>query len=76
MNIFEQKLFLALAFIQSHLVAKRAGSWGWAIVLLTVGINLLLLPLRLSSMRSGGEDAADTASDKGDQGPLQERVTH
>ena len=53
MNIFEQKLFLALAFIQSHLVAKRAGSWGWAIVLLTVGINLLLLPLRLRSMKSG-----------------------
>lgn len=53
MNIFEHKLFLALASIQSHLVAKRAGSWGWTIVLLTIGINLLLLPLRIASMKSG-----------------------
>jgi YidC/Oxa1 family membrane protein insertase len=53
MNIVEQELFVALAFIHSHVVASWPGSWGWAIVLLTVGINLLLLPLRIASMRSG-----------------------
>ncbi len=53
MNVFEQELFVVLAFIHGHVVASWAGSWGWAIVLLTVGINLLMLPLRISSMRSG-----------------------
>ena len=53
MNIVEQELFVALAFVHDHIVVGRSGSWGWAIVLLTVGINLLLLPLRISSMRSG-----------------------
>jgi YidC/Oxa1 family membrane protein insertase len=53
MNVVEQELFVALAFIHAHVVASRAGSWGWAIVLLTVGINLLMLPLRIASMRSG-----------------------
>jgi YidC/Oxa1 family membrane protein insertase len=53
MNVVEQELFAALAFIQSHAVANWAGSWGWAIVLLTVGMNLLMLPLRIASMRSG-----------------------
>jgi YidC/Oxa1 family membrane protein insertase len=53
MNVVEQKLFVALAFLQSHVVANRAGSWGWAIVLLTIGMNLLMLPLRIASMRSG-----------------------
>lgn len=53
MNIFEQELFIVLAFVQSHVAAKWEGSWGWAIVLLTVGINLLILPLRIASMRSG-----------------------
>jgi YidC/Oxa1 family membrane protein insertase len=53
MNVVEQELFVALAFIQSHVVGSWAGSWGWAIVLLTVGINLLMLPLRIASMRSG-----------------------
>jgi YidC/Oxa1 family membrane protein insertase len=53
MNFVEQELFVGLAFIQSHVVASLAGSWGWAIVLLTIGINLLMLPLRIASMRSG-----------------------
>jgi YidC/Oxa1 family membrane protein insertase len=52
MNFIERELFVALAFVQSH-VAGWPGSWGWAIVLLTVGINLLLLPLRIVSMQSG-----------------------
>ena len=29
------------------------GSWGWAIILLTVAINLLILPLRVKTMQSG-----------------------
>jgi YidC/Oxa1 family membrane protein insertase len=53
MNVVEQELFVALAFIHGHVVVNWAGSWGWAIILLTVGINLLMLPLRIASMRSG-----------------------
>ncbi len=46
-------LFLALQFIHAHLVASWSGSWGWAIVILTVAINLLILPLRVKTMQSG-----------------------
>lgn len=53
MNIVERELFVALAIVQSHVATSWEGSWGWAIVLLTVGVNLLILPLRISSMRSG-----------------------
>ena len=42
-------LFLALQFIQSHV----ASNWGWSIVLLTIIINLILLPLRIKTMKSG-----------------------
>jgi len=41
-------LFLALRWTYEHVVAN----WGWAIVLLTVVINLVLFPLRLSQMKS------------------------
>jgi YidC/Oxa1 family membrane protein insertase len=41
-------LFLGLHFVQEHLVSN----WGWAIILFTVFINLLLLPLRVQGMRS------------------------
>jgi YidC/Oxa1 family membrane protein insertase len=44
-------LFLALQFIH-RFVANIPGSWGWAIVLLTVLINLLVLPARIKSMQS------------------------
>jgi YidC/Oxa1 family membrane protein insertase len=53
MNFIERELFVVLALIQSHVAANWTGSWGWAIVLLTIGINLLMLPLRIASMRSG-----------------------
>jgi YidC/Oxa1 family membrane protein insertase len=53
MNVVERELFAALVFVHAHVVAASPGSWGWAIVLLTVGINLLLLPMRVASMRSG-----------------------
>ena len=42
-------LFLALQFIHAHVVAN----WGWAIVLLTLIINVLILPLRVKTMQSG-----------------------
>ncbi len=54
-------LFLALRAIQHAIrpdpngpiaLTARDRSWGWAIVLLTVAINLVLLPLRVQSMRS------------------------
>ena len=46
-------LFLALQFIHSHVTLGWAGSWGWAIVFLTIAINLLILPLRVKTMQSG-----------------------
>jgi YidC/Oxa1 family membrane protein insertase len=52
MNVVERGLFAVLSFTQSHVAARWGGSWGWAIVLVTVGINLLMLPLRIASMRS------------------------
>lgn len=41
-------LFLALHWINDH----WTGNWGWAIVIATVIINLLMLPLRLSQLKS------------------------
>ena len=42
-------LFLTLQFIHAHVVSN----WGWAIVVLTVLINAILLPLRIKTMQSG-----------------------
>jgi membrane protein insertase Oxa1/YidC/SpoIIIJ len=53
MNVVERDLFVALAFIHGWVVTHLSGSWGWSIVLLTVGINLLMLPLRIASIRGG-----------------------
>ncbi len=41
-------LFLWLRWTYHHMVAN----WGWAIIILTVVINVALLPLRISSMKS------------------------
>jgi len=41
-------LFLALQFIHLHI----ASNWGWAIVILTVLINILMLPFKVKSMQS------------------------
>jgi YidC/Oxa1 family membrane protein insertase len=46
-------LFLTLQFIHSYITASWSGSWGWAIVILTIAINLLILPLRVKTMQSG-----------------------
>jgi YidC/Oxa1 family membrane protein insertase len=45
-------LFLALQFIHSS-ISGWPGAWGWAIVFLTVLINLVILPLRVKTMKSG-----------------------
>ena len=42
-------LFLVLHWTNDHMTHN----WGWAIVLVTLAINMLTLPLRLSSMKSG-----------------------
>jgi YidC/Oxa1 family membrane protein insertase len=48
LGIIARPLFLWLKWMYSHIVAN----WGWAILLQTLVINLALLPLRLSQMRS------------------------
>jgi YidC/Oxa1 family membrane protein insertase len=45
-------LFLSLHLIHDHIVSAWTGSWGWAIVILTVLINLLILPFRVKTMQS------------------------
>ena len=42
-------LFLALNWIHDHI----ASNWGWAIVVLTIVINLIILPFRFVTMKSG-----------------------
>jgi YidC/Oxa1 family membrane protein insertase len=42
-------LFLSLQFIHSHI----ASNWGWAIVILTILINILMLPFRIKTMQNG-----------------------
>jgi YidC/Oxa1 family membrane protein insertase len=41
-------LFLGLQYVHAHV----ASNWGWAIVIFTVLINLLILPLRVQGMKS------------------------
>ncbi len=48
-GIIGKYLFLALQFIHAHL----ASNWGWAIIILTIVINIVLLPLRIKTMQSG-----------------------
>ncbi len=47
-TIIAKPLYLALRFVVEHGV----GNWGWAIILITVLFNLLMLPTRLSMMKS------------------------
>jgi len=46
-------LFLTLQFIHTHIVSGWPGAWGWAIVILTILINILILPFRIKTMQSG-----------------------
>jgi YidC/Oxa1 family membrane protein insertase len=45
-------LFLALQFVYTHITAGWSGAWGWAIIVLTVLINVLILPFRVKTMQS------------------------
>ena len=47
-GIIAKPLFLWLKWIHNHIV----GNWGWAIMLQTLVITLLLLPLRITQMKS------------------------
>jgi len=46
-------LFLSLQFIHTHLVSSWSGSWGWSIIILTILINILMLPFRIKTMQNG-----------------------
>jgi YidC/Oxa1 family membrane protein insertase len=48
LGIIARPLFLWLKWMYTHIVSN----WGWAILLQTLIINLALLPLRLSQMKS------------------------
>lgn len=48
---FAEPLFLALLYIHDHVI----GNYGWAIVILTVLINLAMFPLKLKSIKSAQE---------------------
>ena len=48
LGIIARPLFLWLKWMHSHIVAN----WGWAILLQTLVINVALLPLRLTQMKS------------------------
>ena len=48
-GVIGKYLFLALQWIHAHVTTN----WGWAIVILTVVINLVILPLRVKTMQSG-----------------------
>jgi YidC/Oxa1 family membrane protein insertase len=61
MNVVEQELFVALAFIHAHVVVSWAGSWGWAIVLLTVGTQSVDATVAHREHAERREDAAYTA---------------
>jgi YidC/Oxa1 family membrane protein insertase len=48
MGILAKPLFLALRWVHEHVVSN----WGWAILVLTLVINLAMLPTRIQMMRS------------------------
>jgi YidC/Oxa1 family membrane protein insertase len=48
LGLIARPLFLWLKWMHSHIVAN----WGWAILLQTLIINLTLMPLRISQMKS------------------------
>jgi YidC/Oxa1 family membrane protein insertase len=46
-------LFISLHLIHDHISEHwKGGAWGWAIVVLTVLINILILPFRIKTMQS------------------------
>jgi YidC/Oxa1 family membrane protein insertase len=51
-SIVGKPLFYALRWIHEHMTSGYMG-WGWAIVLLTILINIVILPLRIKTMVAG-----------------------
>jgi YidC/Oxa1 family membrane protein insertase len=49
LKVIAEPLFLLLRFVEG---LKFVGSWGWAIVIVTLVFNLLMLPTRLMMMKS------------------------
>lgn len=47
-GIIGKYLFLSLQYIHTHIAAN----WGWDIIILTVFINILMLPLKVKTMKS------------------------
>ncbi len=50
-TIFAKPLFLAMRYIYDHWVHN----YGWAIIILTIGINMLMFPLKLKQIKSAQE---------------------
>ena len=50
-KIFAQPLFLAMRYIHEHWVHN----YGWAIIILTIIINMLMFPLKIKQIRSAQE---------------------
>jgi YidC/Oxa1 family membrane protein insertase len=48
LTVIAKPLFLALRFLYEHVISN----WGWAIIIVTVLFNLVLLPTRIMMMRS------------------------
>ncbi len=48
MKLISEPLFLVLQWMHEHIVAN----WGWSILLLTLVINLAMLPTRITMMKS------------------------
>ena len=48
LGFIAKPIFLVLSWTADHIT----GNYGWAIVLVTIGINTVLFPLRLTSMKS------------------------
>jgi YidC/Oxa1 family membrane protein insertase len=48
LGFIAKPIFLILSWTADHVT----GNYGWAIVLVTIGINIVLFPLRLTSMKS------------------------
>ena len=45
-------VFVRPLFVWLRWTYRQVGNWGWAIIAITIVINIALLPLRLSSMKS------------------------
>ncbi|MEO6983685.1 MAG: membrane protein insertase YidC, partial [Edaphobacter sp.] len=48
-GVIGKYLFISLQFIHLHM----ASNWGWAIIILTIFINILMLPFRIKTMQNG-----------------------